>query len=330
MKSLEIALCDLNSDYILKVAGQLMEKAQAVVHVFTTPEGFFSCENDFDVCVLTKEFEEISGFRPKGSSGHKYFICETESEDLDCIYRYQSIDKILDAITELREVGQKSSTKKSNEISKFTGIYSPVCHELQLPFSMALGQSLRTKGKVLLLDLEEISIMGSLVGTTTERNVMDLLFEISTGQSSVDLSRYTETFMGFDYIEPFLNPNEIGEIDEDTWLKLFELLAKSEYSHIVVLFGRAVNGFSKLLSVMNQLYVLSRPGDYFRKSQDLFLDYLERISCKVEVKCVSLPMSAGNLSDGTYQLEELLQGNLGMYVNKILRAQASNTLENYG
>ena len=330
MKSLEIALCDLNSDYILKVAGQLMEKAQAVVHVFTTPEGFFSCENDFDVCVLTKEFEEISGFRPKGSSGHKYFICETESEDLDCIYRYQSIDKILDAITELREVGQKSSTKKSNEISKFTGIYSPVCHELQLPFSMALGQSLRTKGKVLLLDLEEISIMGSLVGTTTERNVMDLLFEISTGQSSVDLSRYTETFMGFDYIEPFLNPNEIGEIDEDTWLKLFELLAKSEYSQIVVLFGRAINGFPKLLDFMNQLYVLGRPGDYFRKSQDLFLDYLERISCKVEVKCVSLPMSAGNLSDGTYQLEELLQGNLGMYVNKILRAQASNTLENYG
>ena len=102
MKSLEIALCDLNSDYILKVAGQLMEKAQVVVDVFTTPEGFFSCENDFDVCVLTKEFEEISGFRPKGSSGHKYFICETESEDLDCIYRYQSIDKILDAIMELR------------------------------------------------------------------------------------------------------------------------------------------------------------------------------------------------------------------------------------
>lgn len=330
MKSLEIALCDLNSDYILKVAGQLMEKAQVVVHVFTTPEGFFSCENDFDVCVLTKEFEEISGFRPKGSSGHKYFICETESEDLDCIYRYQSIDKILDAITELREVGQKSSTKKSNEISKFTGIYSPVCHELQLPFSMALGQSLRTKGKVLLLDLEEISIMGSLVGTTTERNVMDLLFEISTSQPSIDLSRYTRTFMGFDYIDPFLNPNEIGEIDEDTWLKLFELLAKSEYSQIVVLFGRAIDGFPKLLDFMNQLYVLGRPGDYFRKSQDLFLDYLERISSKVEVKCVSLPMSAGNLSDGTYQLEELLQGNLGMYVNKILRAQASNTLENYG
>lgn len=330
MKNLEIALCDLNSEYILKVAGQLMEKAQVVVHVFTTPEGFFSCENDFDVCVLTKEFEEISGFRPKGSSGHKYFICETDTSEDDCIYRYQSIDKIFDSIRELREIGQRAGTKKSNEKSKFTGVYSPVCHELQLPFSMALCQSLGTEGRVLFLDLEEISIIRTLVGKASERNIMDLLFEISTSPQSIELSRYTKSFMSFDYIEPFLNPNEIGEIDEDTWLELFELLAKSDYSQIVVLFGRAVNGFSRLLGFMNQTYVLSRPGDYFRKSQEAFMDYLNRIDMVIDAKCVSLPMSASNLSDGTYQLEELLQGNLGMYVNKILRAQVSNTMESYG
>ncbi len=332
MNNLEIALCDLNEDYILKFANRLMEKAGVVVHVFTTSEGFFSAENDFDVCILTKEFEEITGFRPKGSNGHKYFICETlAEEEEDCIYKYQSIDSILDAITELREVGQViASTKKSNEKSKFVGVYSPASHELQLPFSMALGQSFRTNGRVLFMDLEELSIMPDLVGKGTNRNLMDLLYEISTGNQKIDLSKYVTAFMGFDYIEPFLNPNEISEIDEETWNGLFNLLANSEYEVVVVLFGRAISGFAKFISGMNKLYVLGRPGDYFRKSQDAFMDYLDRINIEVDVECVSLPMSAGNLSDGTYQLETLLQGNLGMFVKRVMKTQVNNTLENYG
>ena len=32
-----------------------------------------------------------------------------------------------------------------------------------------------------------------------------------------------------------------------------------------------------------------------------------------------LPMSAGNLVDGTYAIEELIQGNLGMFVRRMIR-----------
>ncbi|SDB37198.1 hypothetical protein SAMN02910298_01796 [Pseudobutyrivibrio sp. YE44] len=331
MKNLEVALCDFDSDYIIMFANHVMSQPKVSVHIFTTPEGFFSDENDFDVTILTEDFEEISGFRPKGSVGHKYILCE-ESENLteNQIYKYQSVDKIVDEIKELREIGiAKASIKKSNVNSKLVGVYSPTSHELQLPFAMALGQAYRTGGRVLFIDLEELSVMPNLIGNGSRRNLMDLLYDINTSEN-VDLSQYLRTFMGFDYIEPFLNPNEIGEIDAETWNKFFEMLAKSSYDVVVVLFGRAINGFTNHLQQLNKLYVLGRSGDYFRKGQELFLDYLSRIEAEVEVEDVTLPMSAGNLMDGTYQIEELLQGNLGVFVRKLTEAKNNKSSEAYG
>ncbi len=53
MKNLDIALCDLDSDYILKFANHVMKKSNVRVHIFTTPEGFFSEDSDFDGATLT-------------------------------------------------------------------------------------------------------------------------------------------------------------------------------------------------------------------------------------------------------------------------------------
>jgi hypothetical protein len=251
----------------------------------------------------------------------------------DFIYKFQAVDKILDEITELREVTKSSiSIKNSNEKSKLIGVYSPVNHELQLPFSMALGQAYRTGGKVLFVDLEEISIMPNLIGRNCERNLMDLLYLLNTNTEDMEnsLSEYVRSFMGFDYIEPFWNPNEISEIDEDTWDRFFEMLVKTDYDVVVVLFGRAINGFSRYIERLNRLFVLGRPGDYFKKGQENFLDYLDRIQANISVENVILPMSAGNLSDGTYQLEELLQGNLGVFVRKLMNSNERNVIENYG
>ncbi|SFN74811.1 hypothetical protein SAMN04487831_103146 [Pseudobutyrivibrio sp. UC1225] len=333
MKNLEIALCDLDSNYVLKFASHLMRKANVGVHIFTAPETFYSDESDFDVAIMTEEFDEISGFRPKGMIGHKYLLTEEPgiiSENV--IYKYQAVNMIFDDITELKGSMNAVSKRDSNEKSKLIGVYSPINHELQLPFSMALGQAYRTGGKVLFVDLEEISIMPNLIGRNCERNLMDLLYILNTNSDDMEksLSEYVRSFMGFDYIEPFWNPNEIGEIDEDTWDRFFEMLVKTDYDVVVVLFGRVINGFSRYLERLNKLFVLGRPGDYFKKGQENFLDYLERIQANLSVENVILPMSAGNLSDGTYQVEELLQGNLGVFVKKLVNISGRNGLEIYG
>ncbi len=320
MKNLEVALCDSCEDYILKFASYLMEHTNASIHIFTTSEGFFSDEGSYDVAIISEDFKEVSDFRPKGDVKRKYILTESLGNEFEnAIYKYQSMDDVLDNILELKkQKNLDASIKSSRKNSKLIGVYSPISHELQLPFSMALGQAYRTDGKVLFLDLEEISIMPELIGRNCERNLMDLLYEINTNTNNLDLSIYARSFMGFDYIEPFINPNEISEIESDTWSHFFELLLKTDYEVIVILFGRTINGFTSYLERLERLYVLGKPGDYFKKSQEAFLEYLERIGSEVSRENVILPMSAGNLTDGTYQLEELLQGNLGVFVKKLI------------
>lgn len=329
MKNLEIALCDSCADYILKFASFLMEHSKAGVHIFTTPESFYADENDYDIALVAEEFGEIMDFRPKGRVSQKFVLGEDEETDLEnYIFKYQSVERILDRIPLLREA--KASIKKSNEKSRIVGVYSPNSHELQLPFAMALCQSYRAKGKVLFIDLEEISIMPGLIGSRNDFNLMDLLYEINTNPKAFDISKYVQSFMGVDYIEPFANPNEISEVDEESWVQFFNTVSKLNYDYIVVLFGRTVNGFSRYLDDLEKLFVLGRPGDYFRKGLDRFFDYLKRLELSVETQEVILPMSAGNLSDGSYQIEELLQGNLGVFVKKLMNVNGKNEIKMCG
>lgn len=329
MKNLEIALCDSCTEYILKFASFLMEKSKVGVHIFTTPESFYSDENDFDIALVSEDFKEIMDFRPKGEIKEKYFLCEDlEAEKENYIFKYQSVETILNKIPSLRET--KASIKKSNEKSKMIGIYSPISHELQLPFAMALCQTYRTKGKVLFIDLEELSIMSSLIGAENNNNLMDLLYEINTNSNAFEITQYLQNFMGFDYVEPFDNPNEITEIDEDTWDAFFNAISRLDYDQIVILFGRTINGFSKYIESLDKLYVLGKQGDYFRRAQEKFLNYIDRLEVETVIEEVNLPMSAGNLSDGAYHIEELLQGNLGVFVKKLMNANGKNEIKMCG
>ena len=150
MKKMEIAICDLDADYILKFANYLMSKVDISVHIFTTTEGFYEDATDFDLTILTEEFNEIVDFRSKGKVGHKYVLSENkDSEEEGFIYKFQAVDIIIDEIVELRKIDKAEvCIRKSNEKSKLIGVYSPIDHELQLPFSMALGQLHKTEGKV--------------------------------------------------------------------------------------------------------------------------------------------------------------------------------------
>ena len=326
MRNLEIALCDIDDEYIMRFASYLMEKTDAGIHIFTSTEGFFEDEGNYDIAIMSEDFKEICDFKRKGMIRQKYFLSEDEGDEEESIYKYQSVDKILEKVHLLRHENINVSINSSKK-SKLIGVYSPISHELQLPFTLALNQAYTNLGRVLFLDLQEISILPEFTGSC-ERNLMDLLYEINTDKDNIDFSCYVNSYMGFDYISPFYNPNEIGEIDEDTWFKLFDVINRLNYDRVVVLFGRVINGFSKILEDFEKLYLLSQPGDYFSKSQKQFLEYLDRYQLPLEIENVNLKMTAKNLSDGTYQLEELLQGNLGMFVKKLMSMKVQN--EYYG
>lgn len=319
MKNKEIALCDQDASYITMFASYLLEKVNVGIHIFTTPESFFSDTRDFDIALMTDEFMEVSSFKQSGSIAKKYYLDENRKKEAGHIYKYQSMEEILNQVQEFKELKKAGKVvTRESESSNLIGVYSPISHELQLPFSMALGQSLEDYGKVLFLDLEELSIMPSLIGYESERNLSDLLYEMCSNKEKVDISDYVRHFMGFDYVSPFLRPDEIGQIDEESWKIFFNKLRNMDYDHIVVLFGRAICGFSEILGMVDQLYVLGKPGDYFKKGHEAFIKYVENLDKDVSIKNVLLPMSATNLTEGTYCIEELLQGKLGLFVKREL------------
>ncbi len=318
MKTMDVALCDSDVEYIMRFGSYLLEHTDVGIHIFTTPESYFADQQDFDAVLMTSEFDEISSFKKKESSGHKYLLWEEETEEPDHIFKYQSMEKVFNLVAEFRAapVACESSGHHGGE-SRLMGIYSPINHELQLPFAMALCQTMRNQGRVLFLDLEEVSILPDLLSTDQELNLMDLLYDLQCQDQEPDLFKYTQSFMGFSYIAPFINANEISEIDEETWRRLFDLMERSAYDRIVILFGRSICGFKRALAGLNKLYVLGRPGDYFKKSQDAFMTYLTRAGIETPTEQVMLPMSASNLTEGCYCLQELLQGNLGAFVSRL-------------
>lgn len=325
MKKLELALCDINNEYITMFASYILGRNQSVnIHIFTTPESFFSDSSVFDLAIMSEEFDEVSYFKKDGRVKKKYVLCEEEPEESaeNLIYKYQAVDEILSKIPQLIfSVSKKASTNNSNIKSNMVGIYSPNSHELQLPFAMAISKSLSERGRVLFLDLEELSVLNELIGVKCDKNLMDLLYEIGTADGNMNIEDYIHHFLGIDYINPFINPNEISEIEMESWKNLFCQLEKLNYDSIVILFGRTINGFSEILDNIAKMYILGKPGDYFKKGQEQFVDYLERLSKKIAYKKVLLPMSASNLSEGTYCIEELLQGHLGMFVKKVLKEE---------
>ena len=102
-------------------------------------------------------------------------------------------------------------------------------------------------------------------------------------------------------------------------MAFFQQLMASDYDTVVLLFGRTIRGFQEIISGCQELIVLGKPGDYYRMSQGKFVEYAENHYTGVQVHEVLLPMSAGNLVDGTYAVEELIQGNLGMFVRRMIR-----------
>ena len=200
------------------------------------------------------------------------------------------------------------------------GIFSPISHELQLPYALAVCQICREQGSVLFLDLEEFSVLPEFLGiqnTEECRTILDLLYLLEgENRSQADFKSHVRQYMGIDYILPFSDPEEMGKILPEQWQRLFAAALGAGYDTVVVLFGRVCQGFCELGGLCQEFLVLSKPGDYYQKSLHSFMAQARGLIGGRSLQLMQLPMSAAGLTEGTYRLEELIQGNLGLYVRR--------------
>ena len=98
------------------------------------------------------------------------------------------------------------------------------------------------------------------------------------------------------------------------WKRLLAAALGVGYDTVVVLFGRVCQGVWELGGLCQEFLVLSKPGDYYQKSLHSFMAQARGLIGGRSLQLMQLPMSAAGLTEGTYRLEALIQGNPALYV----------------
>ncbi|MCR5097391.1 MAG: hypothetical protein K6B14_00420 [Lachnospiraceae bacterium] len=325
MEHFRVLVCDEDISYVRSLCHFMAwTKDEIRVSAFTDVSDFLNDEGKYDLGLLGRAFLlAYEKERPDVKLTRVMYLCnETDDriEDVESLYKYQSMDTFLDRIySAIRQDDvMKMITGMHVKRGSSTGIFSPIWHDLRLPFSMAYTKTRNTDGKALFVDLETISILPELLGRNVENDLLDLLYLMKTEDDpSFSLEEFIWYFEGIALLPPMRNPGRIAEITGDEWERLFETAEKNGYQ-LVVLMDQMLQGFEDVISRMKELIILGRPEDYYRKAQGKFMSYLTNISEAPDIQEVILPMSATNLADGTYEFGQLLEGNLGNFVRREL------------
>ena len=325
MGHFKLLVCDEDSSYVRSLCRFMAWKGDEIrVSAYTELSEFLNSDGDYDLGLLGKPF--LSAYekeRPDVHLKRVLYLCDENGEDngeVEHLYKFQSMDCFMDKIyaaIRQEDVMRMLSGMKVERGSSI-GIFSPIWHDLRLPFSMALTKAKNTDGKALFVDLETISILPELLGRDVDADLLDLLYLLETGdESSFALEEFVFYYEGMALLPPMRSPGRIGEIKRTQWEKLFSTAEKNGY-RLVILMDQMLQGFEELISGMQELILLGRPEDYYMKSQNKCKNYLCGIDNPPRIEEVLLPMSASGLSDGTYDFGQLLEGNLGSFVRREL------------
>ena len=319
----KILVCDEDTSYVKSLCRFLAWTREEIrVSAYTEPEEFLNAEGEYDLGLLGKPFfSAYKKEKPDVRLKRIMYLCNVMGEevsDAETLYKFQSMDTFLDRVYSAIRQDDVMNMLSGMTVKRgsSTGIFSPVWHDLRLPFSMALTKAKNEEEKALFVDLETISILPELLGRQVENDLLDLLYLMETGDDAMfALEEYIYYYEGVALLPPMRDPGRIADVTEDQWRRLFTTAEKNGYQ-LVVLMDQMLQGFERLVCSMKELILLGRPEDYYRKSQEKCRDYLMRIDDPPSVQEVILPMSATDLVDGTYEFGQLLEGNLGSFVRR--------------
>ena len=165
MNKIAVAVCDTDREYRDRFVTYLVERKaeEYAVSAFSMPEKLLEAleEEKPDLAICGTGFEEMAE-RLAGAESVTY---GSVPESCRGICRYQSMEVILHEVQVMTLTGAGSRRMENVGTGmEVIGVYSPICHEMQMPFSMVLAQKLSTEKKVLYVNLMEHSGMLELLG----------------------------------------------------------------------------------------------------------------------------------------------------------------------
>lgn len=329
MVQLKIAFLDEEEAYLERLKGYLVRKKEMFFKIWTFSNVDLFAEKEregvmFDAVVLTAGFWEMMESYPFRSK--KILLSEGLRKNAlaDCLFvpKYQSAKKLFCQISSMLWQQEEENMFYPEQIAKLIGVYSPVCHESQMVFSMTMAQILAESQKVLYLNLMEHSGFYRLTNTKASEDIGDLLYGMmQEGHDfAAELHRVRQTYRDFDYIPPVVNPEHLSEISKTLFEKLLlELRNRSGYDAILIDFGMVFLGFAEMIQVFGSFYCLGREGVVNHYRLEEFIQYLEKEGehTKTNMNRLILPERMSFLEDGN-PLDNGLYGSMGDYIRSIL------------
>ncbi|MBQ9631490.1 MAG: hypothetical protein IJV04_01030 [Lachnospiraceae bacterium] len=327
MRKQRILICDEDGAYVRALCAYFISSGHNMeIASYSQTEHFSSERGVFDVSLLGKEFLRVLEKSGEDMSRFgKIFILTGDvndsSREYTMLYKFQQMRSFLGTLQKYGNHGPRVDPSVLDSCH-WTGIYSPIRHELQLLFALAYAKQKReekSEGELLFLDLEENSLLPELLVDTGRENLMDYLYLLENDQVEDEaLLGCFSYYQGVSYLPPVRYFQELVSIDGKRWRRFFASIARLGFGQVVVLFDGSLRGMDALFDYLKELVLLGREGDFYHKYDRQIRSFIKERDRPMMVRETTLPLSGSNLADGTYRFEQLLSGNLSQYARRAI------------
>lgn len=243
------------------------------------------------------------------------------------VYKYQSTDSVIREVMacyceQPAHPMMVAIGKKAHVI----GIYSPVGRCLKTSMALTMGQQLARDGKVLYVSFEMFAGFSKLIDEQCKSSLSDVLYFLrQDGFGVMRLRSIVYEWEGMDYIPPVRYPEDLEQLTGDEAADMVERLsAECGYEYVIVDVGQAIRHIVPVLEQCEVIYMPVKDDCVSSSKLEEFEEYL-KISGESDlghrIQKVKLPYHSSFGRRDTY-MEQLLWGELGDYVRKLLKGVA--------
>ncbi len=358
MNKITIAVCDSDEEYRKRFVSYLAERkaGELLVHAFSAPEAFLDVaeNNRFDAVIIGSGFSgakeqvrnwgipllllsetacrdtaEEAGRTPERKEGRNPPGTGTKTTpdvaEVRYIFRYQPMDVIWREIwtTAKGSCGSEEGPAKGTAGIEVIGVYSPMRHEMQMPFSVVLSEQLAERGKVLYVNLIGNAGFMELFDLGGEHDLGDLVLGLRNRRADAGMaSKCMYELSHLYYIPPFGNPENLHDFLLDDYIRLVKFLERqTDFDTVIFDFGDGLDQFARMLERCTSIYCPVKEGFFFDCQMNHFSAYLEKESAQVrweQLNRIVLPYSARRIHGGGDVLFQLLWSEFGDYVRACL------------
>ncbi len=284
-----LALCDWESRFVRNFLDYYTVKGSDIfdIKVFTDVEKLLSYREEHRIDVLLIS-DSMMDERVDDSDIDKIIILSEGSlsgkyPEYPTIFKYQSSERIISGIINNYAdcVHDDGGMYPSGRRIRIIGVYSPVRRCGKTSFALSLGQLLAQNKKVLYLNMEEYSGLGTVLEGEYKGDLLDAIFyqRQKSGNMRYKLSGMTCRLNGMEYIYPAVYSEDLKNVTTSEWLELISTIEDhTDYEVLILDMGDTVDGLCTIMEKCSIIYMPQR-HDFFSQGKIMqFEEYMRSIS----------------------------------------------------